>query len=121
MNPPIFEILNRSVQVRLQLGSNPLRVYPWDRAPQNPVYPYACYNMYNAVPENYLGKVPDIDNKGTQLIIYSKNTSKLELCYRAVRDAIEPEAHMTNFQTIDKDDDTDDYAVIMDFDFWEDR
>lgn len=121
INSKVFEILNSSNAVKALLGSNHLRVYPWGRAPQNPRKPYVVYNMYNAVPENYINNRPDIDNKGTQINIYSDDTAKLESCYIAVRDALEGVAHMTSFQTVDRDEDTDLYSVIMDFDFWENR
>jgi len=121
MNPDIFPILNASTAVRLQLGSNPLRFYPWDRAPQNVKKPYAVYTVYNAVPENYLGNLPDIDNKGTQINIYAETAEKLNLCFLAVRDALEPYGHMLNYSTPALDADTDLYSCRMEFDFWENR
>lgn len=121
MNPPIFTILNSSTAVRLLLGSNPLRIYPWGRAPSNVRKPYGVYAVYNANPENYLGQVPDIDNKGTQLNLYADTAESLENTYTAVRNALEPYAHMTSFSTPDLDADTDLFSCIMEFDFWEDR
>lgn len=120
INPVLFDTLNNSNAVKAVLGV-PLRVYPWGRAPQNVRKPYATYDVYNAVPENYLGNRPDIDNKGTQLQIFSDDTGKLDACFIAVRDAIEPVAHITSFQTIARDDDTDLYSIILDIDFWESR
>lgn len=121
MNPELFQILNASVQVRLLLGSNPLRVYPWGRAPQNVRKPYAVYTVYNAIPENYLDSVPDIDNKGTQIDIYADNAESLNNCFMAIRDAIEPTAHMLSYSTPNQDAETDLYTGRMEFDFWEDR
>lgn len=121
MNPDLFAILNASVPVKTQLGANPLRVYPWGRAPQNAALPYAVYTVYNANPENYLGQVPDIDNKGTQIDIYANTGTKLKSCFEAIRDALEPHAHMTNFSTPAQDDDTDLYSCRMEFDFWDAR
>lgn len=120
INPKIFEILNSSNAVKAVLGS-PVRVYPWGRAPQKPRKPYATYEMYNAVPENYLGDIPDIDNKATQLQVFSETTEALDSCFISIRDVIEPVAHITSFQTISRDDETDLYSFIMDIDFWEER
>lgn len=121
MNPQLFSILNADAQVRALLGPTPLRVYPWGRAPQNVAKPYAVYSVYNANPENYLDRVPDIDNKGTQINIYAENAADLESCFIAIRDALEPYAHMTNFSTPDLDSNTDLFPCRMEFDFWDER
>lgn len=121
MNPPIFSILNASAPVKALLGSGPLRVFPWGRAPQNVKLPYAVYGIYNANPENYLDSLPDIDNKGTQVNIYASDADSLEACFAAVRNALEPHAHMTSFATPDQDADTNLYSCRMEFDFWDGR
>lgn len=121
MNPPLFSILNNSAPVKALLGSNPLRIFPWGRAPKEVKKPYGVYVVYNAIPENYLGEVPDIDNKGTQLNIYADTSESLQNCFIAIRDAIEPLAHMTSFATPDLDADTDLYSCRMEFDFWDER
>lgn len=121
MNPNLFPILYNSSQVRLLLGSSPLRVFPWSRAPQNPKKPYATYGVYNANPENYLDRVPDIDNIGVQVNIYAATAQSCEDCYIAIRDALEPSAHMLSFSTPDLDPNTDLYVGRMEFDFWEER
>jgi hypothetical protein len=118
MNPNIFPILNANNAVKAALG-NPLRVYPWGRAPKNVKYPYAVYTVYNALPENYLDSRPDIDNKGTQLDIYADNGNDLKTCFDAIRLALEGVAHMTNYSTPVQDADTNLYSCRMEFDFWE--
>lgn len=121
MNPELFPILDNSIPVKLLLGTNPLRVYPWNRAPQSPRYPYVTYGLYNGVPENYLDTVPDIDNKGTQVNVYAKTAESCEDCYNAIRNAIEPNAHMTGFSSPDLDPDTNLFIARLEFDFWETR
>lgn len=121
INSQLFTILNSDIQVKLRLGSNPLRVYPWGRAPSDVKKPYAVYAVYSGVPENYLGQVPDIDNKGTQINIYADTADSLEKCFIAVRNSLEPHAHMTNFTTPDQDADTNLFSCRMEFDFWENR
>lgn len=121
MNTRLYEILNQSITVRLLLGSNPLRVYPWGRAPANVRKPYAVYAVFNANPENYLDRVPDIDRAGIQINIYAAKDTELEDCFVAVRDALEPYGHMISYATPDLDAETDLYSARMEFDFWEGR
>jgi len=120
MNPEIYTILNASTSVKLLMGA-PVRVYPWGRAPENVKKPYGVYMVYNANSENYLDKSPDMDNKGTQLNLYSDSAANLEECFTEVRDTIEPYAHMISFSTPALDDDTNFYSCTMEFDFWEAR
>lgn len=121
MNPPLFTLLNESTPVKTLLGSNPLRVFPWGSAPQDVAKPYAVYAVYNANPENYLGQAPDIDNKGTQINIYASTSASLESCFDAIRNALEPHAHMTSFASPDRDSETNLYSARMEFDFWNER
>lgn len=121
MNPEIFPILNASVAVKSVLGSNPLRFYPWGRAPQNVAKPYAVYGVYNGNPENYLNQVPDIDNKGTQIDLYAVTGESAQAVFIALRDALEPYGHMTSFSTPALDADTNLYTGRMEFDFWDER
>lgn len=121
MNTKLFTILNSNSAVKVLLGNSPLRVYPFGRAPQNGAKPYAVYSVYNANPENYLGQVPDIDNKGTQIDIYADTAQSAESCFTAIRDALEPSAHMTSFSTVGVEENTNLYNVRMEFDFWESR
>ena len=121
MNPNIFALLNASNSVKALLGASPLRVFPWGRAPQNVQKPYAVYAVYSATPENYLGSPPDIDNKGTQVNIYAETSASLEACFDAIRNALEPHAHMTNFASPDREAETNLYSARMEFDFWHER
>lgn len=121
MNPNLFPILNASAPVKALLGSNPLRVFPWGRAPQNVAKPYVVYGVYNGNPENYISNAPDIDNKGTQIDIYADTGASAESVFSAIRGALEPYAHMTSFATPNLDADTNLYTGRMEFDFWDER
>lgn len=121
MNPSLFPLLKDSALVKSLLGSNPLRVYPWGRAPQNVPTPYATYTVYNGNPENYVSNNPDIDNKGTQLNIYGETGDDVEKCFIAIRNVLQNHAHMTNFSTPALDADTNYYSCTMEFDFWDER
>lgn len=121
MNPELFEILNASVSAKMIFGSNPMRVYPWGKAPQNVTRPYAVYGVFNGLPQNYLDCVPDIDNKGTQVDIYADDPDEAEQAAIVVRSVLEPHAHMISYSTINQDDETELYGFRLEFDFWETR
>lgn len=121
MIPEIFTILNASAPVKVLLGTNPLRVFPFGQAPQDVERPYATYSVYNGVPENTLNCPPDIDNIGTQIDVWSPDADDCITIAEAIRDALEGSAHMTNFQSLEWDDETGLYRTRMDFDFWTQR
>lgn len=120
-NPSLFQILNSSSAVKAILGSSPLRVFPYGEAKQNTAKPYAVYTVYNGTPENYLTNAPDIDNHGTQIDIFAETGAVCEQAFRAIRDAVEPYAHMTNFSAPQRDFDTQLVTCRLEFDFWEQR
>lgn len=121
INAPIFNILKNVPAVTALLGTDPVRIYPWGRAPQNPTKPYAVYAVYNAIPENYLGQRPDIDNKGTQINVYGDTSDSVDACFKAIRDALEDHAHMTAFSSPDREAETNLYSCRLEFDFWDER
>lgn len=121
MNPDLFPILNDNTTVKSLLGTSPLRVFPYGRAPEKVPKPYAVYSVISGRPENYLDTTPDFDSKLTQISIYAETDSSLSLCYSAVRDALEPHAHMTSFSTPDIDADTNLSSCRMEFEFWDER
>ena len=121
MNPRIFPILKEDETVTSLLGENPLRFYPWARAPKSPLTPYATYGVYSGLPQNYLDSPPDIDSKGTQIDVWAVDADECELVYLALRGALEPHGHMTSFAGTIRDVETNLYNIRMEFDFWEVR
>lgn len=117
----IFPILASNTEVTSRLGSSPVRIFPYGSAPQNVAKPYATYGTYSGVPENYMDRVPDIDNIGTQINIWGENSADVVACFTAIRDALEPYGHMTSFQSINRDNDTQLFTSQMEFDFWTTR
>jgi hypothetical protein len=117
----LFSILNSNSTVKSYLGTNPLRVFPYGRAPEDVARPYAVYTVFNASPENYIDRTPDIDSISVQVSIYATTEQSLLNCFTSVRNAIEPYAHMTNFATPDIDADDELYSCRMEFDFWDAR
>lgn len=119
--PSIFNTIKNTPGVTTYIGTNPTRFYPWSSAPQNPTKPYVTYGVFNGNPENYVTNVPDIDNMGTQVDIWSDDPEECADIFTALRTALEPLGHMINFQSITRDAETQLYNIRMEFDFWESR
>lgn len=121
MIPPVFTILYASTPVKTLLGSSPLRVFPWGEAPENVTKPYATYIVFSGEPENTLGEAPELDNLRTQIDIWAETVSSCVSVSEAVRDALEPSAHMTSFSSSSPDIETKLFHQRLDFDFFETR
>lgn len=121
MNPPIFALIKANGPCTALLGTNPVRFYPCGRAPKDPPKPYGVYSVYNALPENQLSGTPQIDNKGTQVDLYAEKEDGLKALFLAVRDALEPHAHMTSYSTPSPDNETALFSARLEFDFWDAR
>lgn len=117
-----FDILNNSIQVKANLGSNPLRVYPYGiKIDSIPRRPYALYGLFNGVPYNYLSGRTDMDLSGIQVDIYAESSQKALDCFNSIRTAIEPSAYVTSFSTIDTDIENGLYHIRMDVDIHDER
>jgi hypothetical protein len=121
MLPDLFTLLKANTPVKNLLGTTQLRVFPAGRAPEESIRPYAVYSVVNGTPENYLSGTPSIDNIGTQISVYAETFDSLINCFNAIRNALEPHAHMTNYATPDQDADTNLFSCRMEFDFWDKR
>lgn len=127
MNPPIFEAVNvPAVRALLKTGNGHLRFYAWGMGPQPPVYPYAVWRYSFGAPENYLTNTPDIDSMTLQVNVYAAATdtqgaNKVRQIAQALRDAIEPVAHITAWRGESRDVETKSYVYSFDVDFWTNR
>lgn len=122
MFPPVFQTVDvPAVRALLQTGTGPLRFYLFGRAPQNGPYPYAVWQLAYGSPENYLNEVPDIDTLGIQVDVYatpSQGPSVARQVAEALRDAIEPVAHITSWRGESQDPSTNNYRIGFDADWW---
>lgn len=127
MTPPIFAAANvAAVQALLKTGNGPLRFYAWGLGPQPPIYPYAVWRYSFGAPENYLTNTPNIDSMTLQVNVYAADTdaqgaNKVRQIAEALRDAIEPVAHITSWRGESRDPDTRSYVFSFDVDFWTPR
>lgn len=89
MNPDLFTIATASPAVLALLGSNPTRLWPAGRAPQNQARPYAVHQVIYGTPENSLSCPATLDNVGIQVDAYAPELGDARAVARALRDAIE--------------------------------
>jgi len=119
--PPVFKYARASEEVTALLGSAPLRVYMFGRAPQNVAYPYAVWQVVAGSPENYITNTPDIDAFTTQIDVYARDSDEARRCAMALRDAFEPYGHVVSWRGETRDDETESFRSGFDVDWWVDR
>lgn len=122
MSAPIFVVCyaDTSVQSLLADGAQ-LRLYPFGEAPQDDAKPYAVWQVVYGSPENYLGNLPDIDSYGIQVDVYAKTASEARNVAMALRNAIEPVAHVVGWDGESRDPATRAYRHSFTVDWFVDR
>lgn len=122
MYPPIFEVCSADSNVQSRLGSDPIRLFPFGEANYpNVVYPYATWQVITGRPENALGEVPDMDLWTVQIDIFARSDQDARDVAEALRDAIEPVAHITNWRAAARDPDTRSFIYSFTVDWWVSR
>jgi hypothetical protein len=117
MFPPVLQTLKANPAVTAILGDPP-RVFARDDAPQDGDRPYVSWFIVTGTPENELSDVPGIDRQTIQVDVWSKQDEQSRALASAVRDAIEPVAHMTSMPVDGRERDTKLYRIGMQFDWW---
>jgi hypothetical protein len=122
MTPAVFAIVAASAPCRAALGSPPnMRFYPFGEAPQDKPPVYAVWQMPFSTPANYLGQLPDLDDSRVQIDVYGATQATTDAAAVAIRNAIEPHAHMVNAIQRPRDPTTRNYGYMLDFEFFTDR
>lgn len=116
--PPIFEICAADSAVLAWLGSNPVRLFPYGRAPQNPEPPYAVWQVVGGVPENYLDCPPDIDSFTLQIDVYANTDTDVDGAATALRDVIQNYAYIVSWRGDIREQETNHYRKSFDVDWW---
>jgi hypothetical protein len=118
MLPLVFPLLSAAAPVTALIGTNPPRAYRHGRAPQQVAAPYVTWSVVAGAPENMLSGVPSADSYGVRVDCWSDVDTEVETLAQAVRDAIEPFAHMTGVAADDRDAQTNRYRISLQFEFW---
>jgi len=118
MFPPVFQTLKASADVKNIVGSNPPRIYRHGSAPQDTSRPYITWSVISDVPENQLSDLPTADRSTVQVDCWHQTDAGIELLAEAVRDAVEPYAHMTGIPIDLRETETKLFRIGLQFDFW---
>lgn len=118
MYAPIFTTASASSAVKALIGTSPVRLYLFGEAPQGVAKPYAVWQTISGTPENYINQVPDIDSYTLQIDIYAATASSARAVAQALRDAIEPVAHIVRWGGESRDEATGNYRFSYDVDWF---
>lgn len=121
MLPPVFQALKSSTAVKDIVGQNPPRIYRHGEAPQEVQQPYITWFVVTTTPENNLSGLPPCDLIPVQVDCWHPTDAGIVLLATAVRDAIEPLAHMTGMPINTRDRETKLYRIALQFDWWINR
>lgn len=117
MFAPIFPVVAGSAAVAAVLGSAPVRFWPFGEAPENSVLPYSVWQQVSGSPENYINQTPDLDSYTLQVDVYASTGSSARAAAKALRDAIEPHAHIGAWRGESREKDTKLYRYSFDVDW----
>lgn len=114
MTPPLFSVCAASSAVTALLGSSPVRLWPFGEAVQGAAKPYAVWQVIGGAPENYINQVPDADRFLVQVDVYAETGASARSVAEALRNAIEPHAHITAWRGESREQDTRLYRFSFD-------
>lgn len=121
MLPPIYNTLRNSSAVLALVGS---RIYRHGNAPQGVIAPYITWTLITGTPENHLSGTPPVDRQTVQIDCWADadtGDKGVEALATAVRDALEPSAHMTGQPVDQRETETRLWRIALQFDWWLDR
>lgn len=116
--PPVYGTLIASSAVSAIAQT---RIYPHADAPQGATRPYITWHIVSGVPQNSLSNLPDIDNISVQVDCWDMSATSVVDLAQAVRNAIEPYAHMVAIPFNSRDTETRLYRMTLQFDWWLNR
>jgi hypothetical protein len=118
MKPPVFQTLKASAAVKAIVGTNPPRIFRHDDAPQDTAKPYLTWFMAGVDAHNNLSDVPVSDRIVVQIDCWHPTDAGIEALAMAVRDAIEPHAHLTDMPADEREPETRLYHIALEFDWF---
>jgi hypothetical protein len=121
MYPPIFATCAASAAVKTLIGSSPVRLYPFGEAPQGVALPYVVWQTVYGAPENVISGTPSVDSYSLQVDVYAETGASARSVAEALRDAIEPAAHIVGWRGESRDRETQHYRFSFDVDWWVER
>lgn len=98
-----------------------LRLWPFNKAPDNPALPYATYQNIGGAPENNLSNRPDCDQFRIQINVWGATSEQVRDVSEAIRDAIELDSHITRWGEQVQDAQTKAFGYDFDVDWYTHR
>lgn len=118
MIPPIFPVCSADAGVAAVLGAGlDCRLYPFGEA-ESGLASYATWQHIGGAPGNYIDTTPDIDRFALQIDCWGPDNATVIGIATALRDAIEPHAHITRWGGSERDGETRRYRFSFDVDWW---
>lgn len=114
MLPPIYDTLNTMAITAIVAR----RVFRHSSAPQDTTKPYVTWFLVTGTPENELSSTPPIDRCTVQIDCWHQTDTGVETLSKAVRDAVEPFAHITGFIINERESATKLYRIGIQLDWW---
>ena len=121
MFPAVFATLKADTGVKNIVGTNPPRIYRHGNAPQDGSKPYLTWFVVTGNPENQLSGLPPTDRVQIQIDCWHQTDAGVETLALAVRDAVEPVAHMVGMPVDLREPETKLFRIALTFDWFVDR
>jgi hypothetical protein len=115
MLPPVFKTLTADAAVVALVAD---RIFRHGSAPQGTPVPYITWQLVGGLPENNLSELPPFARMAIQVDCWHTDDDGVETLARAVRNAIEPVACMTGIPVDDRDPETLNYRIALQFDWF---
>jgi hypothetical protein len=118
----VAQLLAASAAVKAVVGTNPIRIYRWGRAPADAVAPYILWTVVADVPAASLDG-PGMDNLRVQVDCYAPTGPVCDQLAIAARDAIELDGEnvMIALNSAAQDDTTNLFRDSRDYSLWVDH
>lgn len=103
---------------QLLSDSQGLKVAEFD-ADNIPSAPYACWQIINANPEQYLSDLSDMDDIYVQIDIYASKKAGARQIAKLMRNAIEEDCYIESYTGAEKEPETNLYRIRLDTRWYE--
>jgi len=113
MLPPVYQTLMASPVGAMATGG----IRRHNVAGQSAKAPYITWFLLSSVPENQLSGLPPVDRATVQIDCWHRDDAGVEALATAVRDAVEPHAHLTSIPIDDWEPETRLFRIGLQFDW----
>lgn len=121
MLPNVYAVLAAAGPVTSIVGTTPARIYRHGHAPQDVARPYVTWQLIAGEPANTLSETPAVDRCTLQVDCWHPTDAGVVDLSTAVRNAIEPHAHLTATLIDEQEPETRLYRLALQFDWWHPR